>query len=1104
MACPSATISDPELVLDEVLSAYLQAIDCGSDPDRQQLLTQHPELAIELSSFFADLDNIEKDTRPLRRFAAARVAEAERLPSEPRPGLPRLGNDSWSWHQYDILGELGQGGMGIVYLARQRPLNRLVAIKLIRPDRLSSASDVERFRNEAETLAGLDHPHIVPIYEIGEHEGRAYLCMKLMEGGSLAQSVACGRWIVNGEQSKKQAARLVATVARAVHHAHQRGILHRDLKPSNILLDAEGRPHIADFGLARRQEPNQCLTETGTILGTPTFMAPEQAQGKKGAITTATDVYGLGAVLYVLLTDRPPFAGEGPLDTLAQVKDQEPELPSSVNHQVDRDMETICLKCLAKEPGARYGSALELAEDLERCLAGEAIRARPTGRLERLKRWCRRNPILAALAGTASGLLLLLVVGLSAGVWLLAAERAETHRQREDAQRERARAEEREAIARRHAYAADMANAWRAFNIADAARLRELLDMHIPEADQEDLRGFEWYYLRRAASEELQVRWSRPLHAQGIFCVTLTADGLRMATTSRDNTAAVWDVKSGRKLFALKGFQDDADSAVFTPDGKILIVAGEDGSIRSCDAFTGERSTLLYQHPDRAPLPQLDVSPDGAMLAAACWDGTVRRFEYPSMRELPALAAAPGSMAESVRFSPDGRNLITSGRHVNTMIWSARTGKLERLLLGQGNVVKSVAVARRQPTVASASYDCTIRLWNLNTGKEHACLTGHSEGVQGVAISPDDSLLASCDAAGSIRLWDLITGRLLHIYPGQGARVWSLAFSPDGKDLLAGDDQGFVKCWDVTSRSWRRRLPSDGENVTHLAPLPDDNSLILCTRHQANMKCNIDSLELNTLHLRSLARDQTISSFSLAPDGRLMAAACSQPPGQVIEIRDAARGHIRRTIPAGPGKIESMVLAADNLLATTGNKQPIYLWNCQSGDLIETFLGDSPMGRILALGPDGHTLASTRQGSRVRIIDLPDRRVVRSYPSARGDDICMAFSADGRWLAVGLSDSNIELWNVKENRPCKLLRGHAGPIAGVAFSPDGRTLASAARDGTVRLWHVATLQEMIAFPGANQYLAVAFCRGGEMLVAGGGSFGSSGWCAELSAWEGPR
>jgi tetratricopeptide (TPR) repeat protein len=397
--------------VDERLGAALfdclEALEAGQSLDNLDLQSRYPDLADALREYFAGREEFEHLAAPLRAAVRESVtpAPAQQLTvSEMPPLLPakivgrRLGD-------YELLEKLGQGGMGVVYKARQKSLNRLIALKVLLEER--AAAESQRFRNEAQTVAELDHPRIVPVYEVGAYGNQFYFSMKLIEGGSLAQHL--DRYVAD----PRAAARLVAEIARAVHHAHQRGVLHRDLKPSNILLDGEGRPHVTDFGLAKRVAVDSSLTQSGQLVGTPSYMAPEQATSKKEPLTTAADVYGLGAILYALLTGRPPFRAETVLETLEQVKEREPDRPRTSNPRVDRDLEVICLKCLRKEPEERYASAAALAEDLEHWLIGEAIQARPLGRAARFRRWCRRNPMVASLTATAAILTVVLFVGLA-------------------------------------------------------------------------------------------------------------------------------------------------------------------------------------------------------------------------------------------------------------------------------------------------------------------------------------------------------------------------------------------------------------------------------------------------------------------------------------------------------------------------------------------------------------------------------------------------------------------------------------------------------------------------------------------------------------------
>jgi tetratricopeptide (TPR) repeat protein len=322
---------------------------------------------------------------------------------------------------YEILSELGRGGMGVVLKAHQVALNRAVALKVVKSGSFASEAELIRFQTEAEAVAQLDHPHIVPIYEVGQCGGQHFFSMKLVHGTSLdrrLEEFAC---------NPQASACLVASVARAVHHAHQRGILHRDLKPANILVDENGEPHVTDFGLAKRLNASQDATQSGLLLGTPSYMSPEQASGSRGGISTSTDVYGLGTILYALLAGRAPFAGTTLVDTLEQVRSQSPERPTLLNSRVPRDLEIICLKCLEKEPQRRYQSSLALAEDLERWLQGMPILARPVGPATRVLLWCRRNK-------TLSGMGALLGLALVGGITGIAWKWREAERQRTKAE----------------------------------------------------------------------------------------------------------------------------------------------------------------------------------------------------------------------------------------------------------------------------------------------------------------------------------------------------------------------------------------------------------------------------------------------------------------------------------------------------------------------------------------------------------------------------------------------------------------------------------------------------------------------------------------------
>jgi tetratricopeptide (TPR) repeat protein/predicted Ser/Thr protein kinase len=424
---------DAEAALDLIYHEIQLRRQRGEPVDPEEYLRRFPQLADELPMLF----EVEQ---ALHSGGLSTVRIAPQGAAAPLRGRPA---GSVAVPGYEVLDELGRGGMGVVYRARQTGLKRLVALKMIRAGEHAGAEEVARFRAEAEALARLQHPNIVQVYEVGECDGRPFFSLELVEGGSLAQRLA------GTPQLPREAAALLETLARAVDAAHRAGVIHRDLKPANVLLTPDGVPKITDFGLAKRLDVEVGQTQSGAIMGTPSYMAPEQAAGKSREIGPAADVYALGAVLYELLTGRPPFRAESPMDTLLQVLQQEPVSPRLLNPRLPRDLVTICLHCLHKEPARRYASAAELADDLRRFLAEEPIRARPVGPLERGLKWARRHPARAALAGVSTALVLGVVGGLFAWQHLRAeGELAREHADRVEAEQKTERSQRREAAQR--------------------------------------------------------------------------------------------------------------------------------------------------------------------------------------------------------------------------------------------------------------------------------------------------------------------------------------------------------------------------------------------------------------------------------------------------------------------------------------------------------------------------------------------------------------------------------------------------------------------------------------------------------------------------------
>jgi WD40 repeat protein len=695
---------------------------------------------------------------------------------------------------YEVLGELGKGGMGVVFKARQAGFGRTVALKMIRHAEAGLAERV-RFRVEVEAVGRLQHPNVVQVFEAGEHLGTLFFSMEYCPGGNLAGRLDGTPW------PAERAALLVRTLAEAVHAAHRAGVIHRDLKPANVLLAADGTPKVADFGLAKLLDEDGRYSCSGAVLGTPNYMAPEQAEGRSRHIGPAADVWALGAILYELLTGRAPFVAANPLDTLLQVVHQEP-VPLRRLLRLPRDLETICLKCLLKDPAKRYTTARDLADDLGRFLESKPIQARRAGLLARAHRWARRRPGVAALLGV----LLLVTAGGFGGV---VASWREAVAARKVADREAtARTEAWQAEALQH-YFTRIALAERELQAGKLAWAQRQLAQCPPE-----LCSWEWHYLARLCQGERGVA-TLPGHPRSANAVAWrpghTAEGPLLASGGADGCVRLWEAPTGRLRRVLKGHTRPVNGVAFSPDGRLLASAGSDRLVIVRHAATG---LPLWTLRHEQIVSAVTFHPDGRSVVSATYHhdrpGEIRLWSLADgrlQRAWPAHTLALTGLA----FTADGRLLASCGLDRAVRLWDCRTGRAVLTFGGHTRPVAAVACSPNGPLVASAAGRLRARgpsqgevlLWQAETGRVVHRLQGHAQRLAALCFSPDGSRLATAGWDREIKLWDVATGQEVLTLTGHKGTVLGLAFSPDGTLLASAGSDGAVKVWDGRPAAFR-------------------------------------------------------------------------------------------------------------------------------------------------------------------------------------------------------------------------------------------------------------------------------------------------------------
>jgi WD40 repeat protein len=1046
-----------------------------------------------------------KDTAQPRETAGSPAGAAP----PPDAGVPeRVG-------RFEVRAKLGAGAFGTVYRAYDPQLDREVALKVPQAGTLDTPKRVERFLREARAAAGLRHPHIVPVYDAGQDGGQSYIASAFIKGRTLAE--ACD----GGPLAPRRAAEVVRGLAEALAYAHGQGVVHRDVKPANVMLDEAGEPHLMDFGLAARQDTVEKLTHEGAVLGTPAYMAPEQAKGQRGDAEPAGDQYSLGVVLYELLCGEVPF--EGPVQVvLFNAINTEPPPPRKLNPTVPRDLETVCLKAMAKQPRERYPTCRELADDLRRWLEDEPIRARRVGAVERLLRWARRNPALALTGAAAAGLLVAVALISAASAVRMAAlmasvskaegqakqkadeaqhsletalasqQRAEANEAVANEQKEKAKAEEGKATAeaekarqaeqkaleseqravaaaeraRRSLYVAHLNLAQRAWDAGDLARVQQLLELQRPEPGKDDLRGFEWYHFWRLGHAARTL----PPQEASIHAIAVSPDGRTLAVSDGKRGVEAWDLVEARKLHEFPRRQREYAVLAFSPDGKTLAVTDTinvdrtyPGVVELWDTATWQLRATLKGH--ARLVTALAFSPDGTRLASTD-GGAVKQWDPADGKELRTIQdeEKPGFMA-CLTFTPEGKTLATATADDIIRLWNAQTGERRGELKGHTRWVEALAFAPDGRTLASAADDGTVRLWDTPRRLELAALRGHGRDVHSLAFSPDGKTLASGGAEGAARLWDVEAGRLLATLPhGEvSGRLW-VAYAPAAGGLVTASYHT-VKVWDETQAAARAVLTG---------------------------------------------RTKPFTFATLSGDGRALAAGGDDGP---CRVWDAAAGQERPplSLPAGQGR--RAVFSPDGKTLAVAGRWPagadksdvgVRLWDVAAARERAPLRGTDGAD-ALVFAPDGGTLALVAEGR-------PDARGVQLWDVAGGRRLLvlegtagarvrrLAFAPDGKTLASVAADKDVRLWDTATGKERAALAGHEATVLDVAFSPDGKVVAVLSGFG-VRLYDAAG-GFLVNLPKGKQFLScVAFSADGRAVAAGSGEKDYAYRPGEVLVWD---
>jgi len=1018
-------------------AAYL-AMACGSDEALRRRVEVLLEAEVEADPFFRQ-GPLSAALREDAQGTATMVLSVTEKPGD------RIG-------RYKLLEKIGEGGMGVVYMAQQEePVRRKVALKVIKLG-MDTKQVVARFEAERQALALMDHPNIAKVLDGGATDsGRPFFVMELVSGVPITEFCEKNRL------STQDRIKLFLSVCQAIQSAHQKGIIHRDLKPANILVTLNaGVPHpmVIDFGVAKAT--NQALTEKtlftryAAMIGTPAYMSPEQAEMSRLDVDTRADIYGLGVLLYELLTGTTPFPEKrlrsvGYHEMQRIIVEEEPERPSTRVLKTPRgiapsqlatrhsplatDLDWIVMKCLEKDRARRYETANGLATDLKRHLNNEPVVARPPSAAYRLQKAIRRNKLAFAAGATVAAAL---VVGIGVSTW----QAIEAGRARDAEKQERLRADAEKAEAEHQLYVAKMNLAQQAWEQSNIDRLQQLL----AETRDSPYRGFEWYYWQPQTHLALKTLIG---HSNYVNSVAFSPDGQRIVTGSWDRTAKVWEAASGRELLTLKGHNHYVSSAAFSPDGQRIV--------------TGS------------------------------WDHTAKVWEAAGGCELLTLAGH-SKWIYSAAFSPDGQRIVTGSADETAKVWEAASGRELFTLKGHKDRVRYVAFSPDGQRIVTGSYDKTTKVWDATSGRELFTLKGHSAYVYAVAFSPDGQRIVTGSADHTAKVWDAVGGRELITLRGHRSEVSSVAFSPDGQRILTGSADATTKVWEATSGGELFTLKGHGGPVRAVTFSPDGERILTGSGDltaklwEAASGVSADETSRNLVALKGHSAE--VLSVAFSPDGQRIVTGSWDKTAKVWE---AATGRELLTLKGHSDSVGSVAFSPDGRRILTGSDDhTAKVWAVASGKELLTLKGHSDSVGSVAFSPDGQRMVTGSADNTAKVWEAASGHELLTLKGKSAEGFCVAFSPDSQRIVTGSADNTAKVWGAASGRELFTLKGHTAPINSVAFSPDGQRLLTGSVDQTAKVWGAAGGKLLLTLKGhRDRILSVAFSPDGQRILTSG-------------------